>query len=106
MSKKIQVTLSDEAWTLLDGLLKQLKDEHKSISINCSELVSEIILSTKIDLKNLQTKYTNLRKSLRELSAMKEIDLDSMIKSLVELKNKTNKKNAKSVVSNESALNE
>lgn len=106
MNKKIQVNLSNEAWNHLEGLLKQLKDEHKSISINCSELVSEIILSSKIDLKSLQVKYTNLRKSLRELSNMKDIDLDVMIKSLVELKNKTGKKNAKPTLSSEDVTNE
>lgn len=106
MSKKLQVNLSTEAWEILEGHFNQLKGDHQNISINYSELISEIIIGSKIDIKHLQNKYTNLRKSLRELSKMKEIDLDLTIKSLIELKNKTLKKNSKQSINSENSFNE
>lgn len=98
MKRKLQIVLTDETWALLENLNKEANQEFKTGFITMSDIVNEMILTSKIDLRSLQGKHTNVRKSLRQLSSQKDIDLDLAIKSLMELKNSQNKKPPKQQV--------
>jgi hypothetical protein len=49
----------------------------------------------------LQAKHTNIRKSLRLLSSQKEIDIDSAIRALMDIKSKVGKKSSRGQLSME-----
>jgi hypothetical protein len=95
MRRKLQIVLTDETWTLLENLNKEANQDFKTGFITMSDVVNEMILNAKIDLRSLQGKHTNVRKSLRQLSSQKDIDLDLVIKSLMELKSNQAKKSPK-----------
>ena len=97
MPKRLTVVLTDEAWTAVENLTNDANENFKVGWINYSDSINELILSAKVDIKALQTKHTDVRRTLKVLVAQKEIDLDSLIKSLTELKAKTTKRPAKSV---------
>ena len=60
-----------------------------------SDIVNEVLLSAKIDVRALQAKHTNIRRSLRQMALQKDIDIDLAIKNLMELKAINNKRPAK-----------
>jgi hypothetical protein len=95
MKRKIQVVLSEEAWKLLESTTKESNSGFKNGSITYSDVVNEFLASGKIDIRMLQAKHTNLRKSLRLMASQKEIDIDAAIRSLQELKAKTGKRPAR-----------
>lgn len=95
MSRKLQVVFDEEAWRTLERALKDANDNFKHGSINYSDVVNEAILVAKIDFRLLQAKHTNIRKSLRILASDKEIDLDSAIEALMDLKAKGAKRKVK-----------
>lgn len=66
--KKIQIVLSDEAWSALDSLTKEANEGFLNGTINCSDVANELISTGKIDICGLQAKHTNIRKSLRLMS--------------------------------------
>lgn len=103
MRKKLQVVLTDEASTQLEKVLAEATDGFINGSINCSDLINEMILTSKIDIKALQAKHTNLRKSLRVLAAQKDIDLEAAIKTLMEMKSRNSKRGPKANSANEEA---
>ena len=88
MKRKLQVALNDESQSTLEGLLKEVNNGFNNGNISCSDLVNEIILTAKVDIRELQMKHTNIRKSLRLLASQKDIDIDLAIKGLMELKTK------------------
>jgi len=92
MKKKLQVVLSDETWAALDGFTKEANEGFVNGTITYSDVVNEILLAAKLDIRGIQAKHTNIRKSLRFMAAQKEIDIDSAIKALMELKSKGAKK--------------
>lgn len=96
MKRKLQVVLTDETWTNLETITKDANDGFVNGSITYSDVVSELILNSKIDIKSLQAKHTNIRKSLRFMATQREIDIDSAIRALQDLKVKSGKKNTKS----------
>lgn len=96
MKKKLQVILSDESWSVLEVLTKEANDGFVNGSITFSDVVNEIVLTAKLDIRGLQAKHTNIRKSLRLMAAQKEIDIDSAIRALMDLKSKGAKRTAKS----------
>ena len=93
MKKRIQAILSDEAWSAIESLTKEANDNFDAGSISYSDVINEMAVSSRIDIKVLQLKHTSLKKSLRILSARKDVDLDSAIKSLMELKARSSRKN-------------
>ncbi len=95
MKRKLQVILTDDSWTTLDGIVKEANLDFQSGSINMSDVVNEILLTAKIDIRALQIKHTNVRRSLRNLASKKDIDIDLAIKSLMELKAASQKRPAK-----------
>lgn len=86
MGRKIQIVLTEETWSILESTTNDSNDGFKNGSITYSDVVNEFLLNGKIDLRLLQAKHTNIRKSLRLMASQKEIDIDAAIKSLMELK--------------------
>jgi hypothetical protein len=101
MKKKLQVILSDESWAAMEALTNEANNGFVNGSITYSDIVNEILLTAKLDIRLLQAKHTNIRKSLRLMAAQKEIDIDSAIRALMDLKSKGAKKPSKSQVSME-----
>ncbi len=92
MAKRTQIYLTDEAQRLLDEKLKEANANFKTGVITVSNLVSEMVLSSKVDIKSLQLKRTDLRRSLRVMADQPDLDLDTVMKALSELKAKSPKK--------------
>jgi hypothetical protein len=103
MKRKLQVILNDDSWTALEGFTKEANDSFINGSITFSDVVNEIILTAKLDIRGLQAKHTNIRKSLRLMAAQKEIDIDSAIRALMDLKAKGAKRAIKNQLSLEGA---
>ena len=103
MKRKLQVALTEEAWVTLDGLAKEANDGFKSGCITLSDVVNEIMLSAKVDIRTLQAKHTNIRKSLRLMASQKDIDIDLAIRNLMDLKAKSAKRSSKAASTAEGA---
>ena len=88
--KRLQVILNDEAWAVVETITNEANNNFETGTINYSDVINEMILSSKVDLKALQLKHTDLRRSLRVMASKDEIDLDSIIKALTELRSKSN----------------
>ena len=87
MSKKrLQVILNDESWNAVEAVTNEASLNFEVGSINYSDVINEMILTAKVDIKALQLKHTDLRRSLKQLATKDDIDLESAIKSLMELK--------------------
>ncbi len=95
MKKKLQIILNDESWTLLETMTKEANEGFKNGTINMSDIVNEILITAKIDVRALQAKHTNIRRSLRQMALQKNIDIDLAIKNLMELKTISSKRLAK-----------
>lgn len=92
MSKRrLQVILTEEAWAAVDEVTKEANQGLVG-SINYSDTINEMILSAKVDIKVFQSKHTNIRRSLRLMAANENLDIDDVIKSLMDLKAKTGRK--------------
>jgi hypothetical protein len=89
MSKRIQIALTDEAWQQVEAVTKEASDGFEAGSITYSNVINEMILCSKPDIRVLQAKRTSVRKSLLLLSGQKDLDLDVAIKALTELRAKT-----------------
>lgn len=93
MSKKrLQLILSEEAWKAVETLIEEATAGFEVGSISYSDAINEMILSAKVDIKALQLKHTDLRRSLRVMAAKDSVDIDSVIRSLTELKSKMGRK--------------
>ncbi len=101
MKRKLQVILNDDSWAALESLTKEANDGFVNGSLTYSDIVNEIVLTAKLDIRGLQAKHTNIRKSLRLMAAQKEIDIDSAIRALMDLKSKGTKKSSKGQISME-----
>ncbi len=99
MKRKLQVILNDESWAALEGFTKEANEGFINGTITYSDIVNEIILTAKLDTRALQAKHTNIRKSLRLMAAQKEIDIDSAIRALMDLKTKGGKRATKNQIS-------
>lgn len=90
--KRMQIVFTDDAWSIVENAHKQATENFDSGSISTSDVVNELVLHSRIDIKALQTKHTDLRRSLKAYAAKEDIDIDQLIKSLTELKNKNGKR--------------
>lgn len=104
MAKRLQIYLPDECWQVVEGQLKEANENFVTGSISYSDLVCEMILTSRVDIKSLQLKRTDLRKSLKVLAAQPDIDLDTVIKHLSEMKPKMNKKSGRGFGEQESLV--
>ncbi len=105
MKRKLQVALSDESWAMLETMTKEANDGFRNGSITYSDVVNDILSTAKIDVRSLQAKHTNIRKSLRLMASQKEIDIDSAIKALMDLKTKGSKRQGKYQITMEGVAN-
>lgn len=92
MKKRLQIILTDEAWTAVETLTSEANQNFQAGNINYSDAINEMILSARVDVKALQLKHTNLRRSLRAMASKGDLDIDAVIKNLMELKSKSSKK--------------
>ena len=95
MKKRLQIVLTDEAWSAVELLTESANANFEVGSINYSDAINEMILSAKVNITTLQAKHTDLRRSLRMMASKDGLDIESIIQSLMELKAKTNKSSAK-----------
>ena len=89
MKKKLQVVLTEDTWTAVESITKEANESFEVGTINFSDVINEMIISSKVDIKGLQIKHTDVRRSLRVMAAQKIVDIDALIKSLNELKTKS-----------------
>lgn len=92
MAKRLQVILTDEAWALVDKTNTEVMDGFKMGTVNFSDVINEMILNSKIEVKELRLKHTELKKSLIILAQTENLDIESAIKTLSELKGKITKR--------------
>lgn len=92
MSKRLQVVLDDDAWKVVESICTEANANFELGSINYSDTINELILCSKPDVKALQVKHMNLRKSLKLMASQESIDLDGAIKFLTELRSKSAKR--------------
>jgi len=90
--KRLQVILSDDAWAEIERVHKDAMDGFKTGSINYSDVINEMVLNSKIDLKELRLKHTDIRKSLLNLAKSENLDVESALKILNEIRSRTSKK--------------
>lgn len=91
MSKRLQISLTEDAWKMVEQMTNEAAINFEVGSINYSDVINEMVLTSKVDIKALQTKHTNLRRSLRIMATQKDIDIDAVIKTLNDLKGKCKK---------------
>lgn len=102
--KRLQVVFTDEAWNAIESVTSEANRDFEVGTVSYSDVINEMVLSSKVDLKALQAKRTDIRRSLRYIAAQDTVDLDSAIKALLELKSKTGKRVMKlSAVTEEAA---
>lgn len=99
--KRLQVIFSNEAWANVDALTKEANRDFDVGTVSYSDVVNELVLTGKVDLKLLQVRRTDVRRSLRSLASQETVDLDSAIKTLMELKSKIGKKSQKHILTGE-----
>lgn len=97
MKKRLQIILSDEAWVAVESVTNDANQGFDVGNINYSDAINEMILSSKVDIKTLQAKHTDPRRALRMMASKESIDIDSIIKSLMDLKSKTGRRRIGSV---------
>jgi hypothetical protein len=101
MTKKLQVSVSQEAWNAVEALCSEANLGFDAGNVSVSDAVNEMILSARVDVKALQTKRTDLRRALRAMAGKEELDLESVIRSLSELRGKTGKKRSPTAMDEE-----
>ena len=92
MGKRLQVMVSLEAWNAVEALCNEANLGFEAGNVSVSDAVNEMILSARVDVKSLQSKRTDLRRALRAMAGKEELDLESVIRSLTELRGKAAKK--------------
>lgn len=101
MSKRLQVLLNEQAEAILEKIHAEAMDGFTLGKISLGDVVSEIVLNAKIDIKELRAKHIDIRKSLLDLANQKDVDFESALKALQELKPKNHKKASKLIQSAE-----
>lgn len=84
--KRLQVILSDEAWVVVERLTTEANHNFETGNINYSDAINEMIIAAKVDIKALQMKHMDIRKSLRVFAAKENVDLGELIKAFSEMK--------------------
>lgn len=92
MKKRLQIILTDDAWTAVETLTTESNQGFDVGTINYSDAINEMILSAKVDIRTLQRKHTDIRRSLRAMASKEQVDIDTIIKNLMDLKSISVKK--------------
>jgi hypothetical protein len=98
MKKRLQIVMTEETWNAVEIVTNEANENFDVGSISYSDVINEMILSSKVEIKTLQLKHTDLRRSLRAMASKEEVDIDSIIKTLTDMKAKTGKRSSKTAV--------
>jgi hypothetical protein len=98
MTKRLQIILNEDAWNAVDALMKEVNEDFNVGNVTYSDVINEMVINSKVDVKALQIKHTDLRRSLRVMASKEELDLDGVIKSLMELKARGGRRVAKAML--------
>ena len=90
--KRIQFTPTDDTLNIIEKLLKTANENFDGGSINYSDVLNEMVLTSNVDVPSLRIKHTNLRMALKSLATQEDLDVDAVIKKLKELKSVSPKK--------------
>ena len=90
--KRLQVVFNDEAWAEVEKITLNANESFEMGSVGYSDVINEMVLASKVDIKKLQAKNINIKRSLRVLAGKEEIDIDYALKMLAEIKAKMSKK--------------
>ena len=90
--RKLQINLNEEAWKALEAATQEANHEFTAGTVTLSDVANEMILNAKIDVRILQAKHANIRKALRVMATQKDIDIESAIKNLMEMKSRASQK--------------
>ena len=90
--RKLQLNLNEEAWKVLESTVEEANHDFAAGSITLSDVANELIVNAKIDVRTLQAKHANIRKALRVMATQKDIDIESAIKNLMEMKARSTQK--------------
>ncbi|MBL7716358.1 MAG: hypothetical protein JNL01_12905 [Bdellovibrionales bacterium] len=93
--KKLQVIFSDESWAQVESIYNKASEDFDSGSISYSDVINEIVLTSNVDIKTLQSKHIDVRRSLRSFASQENINLDDLIRTLTDLKGKPTKKRSR-----------
>jgi hypothetical protein len=104
MKRRLQVVLTDEAWNAVTEFARIANENFEAGSVNYSDVINEMVLTSNPDVKSIQQKCHNVRRLLRALAAKKDIDAETALKILNDLKPKTAKKSGKTVVAESEAM--
>ena len=77
--KRRRITLTDEAMAAVIALTNKANENFDVSKITYSDAINEMIVCSRVDVKALQQKHTDLGRSLREIAARTDLDLDSTI---------------------------
>lgn len=94
--RRMQVFFTQEAWSTVEHVVEDANKDFHDGNIGISDVINEMIMSSKIDVKALQAKRTDIKRSLKNLAVKENLDLDSAIKALMELKSRVSKRSARS----------
>lgn len=97
MKKRLQVQLTDDAWEMVEHLAKEGNSGFDSGYISYSDAINEMILTSKVDIRTLQMKHADLRRSLRSLASRRDLDVETVLRLVAELKTKTQKRKSKAM---------
>lgn len=92
MAKRLQVVFTDEAWAEVERVTSESNTNFDVGSIGYSDVVCEMVLASRVDIKALQLKHTDIRRSLRMMAGKADLDLDQVINALHDLRTKTKKR--------------
>ncbi len=98
MKHRLQFTLTDETLKMVEEKYKEVTENFKTGSINYSDLLNEMILTSRVDIKSLQHKKANLHRSLRVMAKDPSIDIEAAIEMLNKMKPKAAKSNLKAKI--------
>lgn len=92
MGKQVSLILSEDAWDIVKEKLAEVNRDFDGGRLKPCDVVNEMILTSKIDVKALQGKHINLKKLLRSLANKKDIEIDMVLKLVGEAKGKISKR--------------
>lgn len=92
MSKRVQIILDDEAWKIVEDVCNEANENFSLGSVTYSDTINDLIMRSKPDVKQLQQKHTDIRRSLKHLAKQKDIDVERAIKMLSEMVSKSAKR--------------
>lgn len=96
MNKRLQVVLTEEAWNAVETLTKEATLNFDRGSIGYSDTINEMILTSNVDVKNLQRKHAVLRRTMRVLASAKDLTPEMAFEALSPFIEKQSRKSQKS----------